>query len=48
MRIGWVMYFPAPAAATVTQTTRYGDRSPEPLWLWSSRVRASTAEVNRA
>ena len=25
-----------------------GDRSPEPLWLWSSRARTSAAEVNRA
>ena len=84
--------WPAPAAATVTQTTRYGtaraaawgrlhqqlasragwedhrgelpviegtlirlhvdrlpgDRSPGPLWLWSSRARTSAAEVNRA
>jgi hypothetical protein len=24
-----------------------GDRSPEPLWLWSSHTRASTAEVDR-
>jgi hypothetical protein len=84
--------WPAPAAATVTQTTRYGtaraaawgrlhqqlaaragredhhgelpvvegtlirlrvdclpgDRSPEPLWLWSSHARTSAAEVNRA
>jgi len=24
-----------------------GDRSPEPLWLWSSRTRTSAAEVNR-
>ena len=84
--------WPAPAAATVTQTTRYGtaraaawgrlhqqlasragwedhhdelpvvegtlirlhvdrlpgDRSPEPLWLWSSRARTSAAEVDRA
>jgi hypothetical protein len=24
-----------------------GDRSPEPLWLWSSHARASTAEVDR-
>jgi DDE superfamily endonuclease len=84
--------WPAPATATVTQSTRYGtaqaaawgrlhqqlasragwedhhgelpviegalirlqvdrlpgDRSPEPLWLWSSRARTSAAEVNRA
>jgi DDE superfamily endonuclease len=25
-----------------------GDRSPEPLWLWSSRAGASASEVNRA
>ncbi|SRR6266571_4379487 len=25
-----------------------GDRSPEPLWLWSSRAGTSAAEVNRA
>ena len=25
-----------------------GDRSPEPLWLWSSHARTSAAEVNRA
>lgn len=25
-----------------------GDRSPEPLWLWSSRARTSAAKVNRA
>jgi hypothetical protein len=25
-----------------------GDRSPGPLWLWSSRARTSAAEVNRA
>jgi hypothetical protein len=24
-----------------------GDRSPEPLWLWTSRARTSTAEVDR-
>jgi hypothetical protein len=84
--------WPAPAAATCTQTARYGtatamawgrlhqrltsragwqdhhgelpviggtlirlqvdhlpgDRSPEPLWLWSSRAGTSAAEVNRA
>jgi hypothetical protein len=84
--------WPAPAAATVTQTTRYGtaraaawgrlhqqlasragwedhdgelpivegtliqlrvdhlpgDRSPEPLWLWSSRAGTSVAQVDRA
>ena len=83
--------WPAPAGATVTQTTRYGtaraaawgrlhqqlasragwedhhgelpviegtvirlavdhlpgDRSPEPLWLWSSRAGTSADEVNR-
>ena len=83
--------WPAPAAATITQTTRYGtaraaawgrlhqqlasragwedhhgelpviegtvirlavdhlpgDRSPEPLWLWSSRAGTSADEVNR-
>jgi DDE superfamily endonuclease len=84
--------WPAPAGATVTQTTRHGtaraaawgrlhqqlasragwedhhgelpvvegtlirlqvdhlpgDRSPEPVWLWSSRARTSAAEVDRA
>ena len=25
-----------------------GDRSPEPLWLWSSRAQTSAAEVNRS
>jgi len=84
--------WPAPAAATITQTTRYGtaqatawgplhqqlaaragwehhdgelpviegtvirlrvdhlpgDRSPEPLWLWSSRAGTSADQVNRA
>jgi hypothetical protein len=84
--------WPAPAAATITETIRYGtaramawgrlhqqlaaragwedhdgelpvvegtvirlavgrlpgDRSPEPLWLWSSRAGTSAAEVNRA
>jgi hypothetical protein len=24
-----------------------GNRSPEPLWLWSSRAQTSTAEVDR-
>jgi DDE superfamily endonuclease len=84
--------WPAPAAATITETTRYGtaraaawgrlhqqlaaragwddfdgelpivegtlirlavgrlpgDRSPEPLWLWSSRAGTSANEVDRA